>query len=205
MKKKIVVLLGLILCLSVTACAGGKSTSEDNKKSEVETESSKEIETEADTQQSEESEEVTEESEDEGNIPNIGESASLKDWEITVTDMKIVDTIAANYISFSPEEGNKYAQIFIDVTNNGKQADNFLPSYAFGDQVTAKILYGDGYEFSSTNLLGYTSEMHDSVINPLSSKSGEITFAIPDAVAEATEELILQLSAGNDKLKIKLR
>lgn len=137
---------------------------------------------------------------------NIGDSVALKDWEITVTDFKIVDSISANYGTFSPdEEGNKYAQVFVSVTNNGKQADNFLPSYGYGDDVNAKLLYGNGYEFSATNLLGYSNEMHDSTINPLSSKSGEIAFNISGVVANSEDELLLQFNSGSDTIQFKVR
>ena len=103
------------------------------------------------------------------------------------------------------EEGNKFIQVFVTVNNDGKQADRFLPSYSIGDDVNAKILYSDGYEFTATNLLGYSNDLHDSTINPLSSQTGEIAFEIPSTVAESTDELLIQFSSGNDTLKFKVR
>lgn len=137
---------------------------------------------------------------------NIGDSASLKDWTINVTDAQIVDSISSDYAVFSPnEEGNKYVQVYATAENNGKQAGNFLPSYGFGDDINAKVLYSDGYEFSATILLGYDNDLHDSHINPLSSQSGEIAFEIPSTVAESTDELLIQFSSGNDVIKFKIR
>ena len=139
-------------------------------------------------------------------IYEMGNSASLKDWTITVTDTKIVDSIAMDYGSFSPkEEGNKYLQVFVTVNNNGKQANNFLPTITVGNMVKAKVLYADGYEFTSSNLLGYSNDLHDSVINPLSSRTGEIAFEIPSSVAESDEELLIQFSSGCDAIKFKIR
>ncbi len=147
---------------------------------------------------------VTEEEKD--TIFQIGDSASLKDWNINVTDSKIVDSIAADYGSFRPkEEGNKYIQVFVTVDNAGKQSENFLPSVNIGNVVRAKVLYGDGYEFSASNLLTYSNDLHDSVINPLSSRTGEIIFEIPSSVAESEDELIIQFSSGSDAIKFKIR
>ncbi len=113
-------------------------------------------------------------SEEEEKIYNIGEAAQLKDWEITVASMQIVPTVSADYGEFRPDEGNQYAQIAATVSNKGKQTDKFLPSFGFGDDVSVKLLFGDGYEFSATQLLGYDKDLHDASINPLSSQEGEI-------------------------------
>ena len=47
--------------------------------------------------------------------------------------------------------------------------------------------------------------MHDTSVNPLSSKSGRIAFEIPDSVADSADELILTIQAGKDSLEIKIR
>lgn len=149
---------------------------------------------------------VAEEEQETETVYEIGESATLKDWEISVTDMQIVESIAADYGTFSPNEsGNKYAQVFVTATNNGKQAERFLPTVGIGDDVNAKIIFGDGYEFSATNLLGYNNDIHDSTINPLSSQTGEIAFEIPPIVADSTDELFIEFSSGTDVVKIKIR
>lgn len=158
----------------------------------------------SDTNDSEEevsSEENTE------SIYQIGDSASLNDWTINVTDAKIVDSISGDYgTSFSPkEEGDKLIQVFVVVNNDGKQAANFLPTYGMKNDISAKVLYSDGYEFSATNLLGYSNDLHDSVINPLSSKTGEITFEIPATVADSDDELLIRFSSGKDELKFEIR
>ena len=133
-------------------------------------------------------------------------SAELKDWSINVTDVKIVDSIAGSLGSFSPkEEGNTYLQVFVTVDNIGKTADSFLPSFAIGDDIIAKVLYSDGYEFTASNLLGYTNDLHDSSINPLSSKTGEIVYEIPSQVADSEEALLLQFSSGNESVTFNLR
>ena len=91
------------------------------------------------------------------------------------------------------------------VTNNGKETDRFLPSFGYGDDVYVKMLYGDGYEFSAVNLLGYSKDMHDSTINPLTSADGEIAFEVPQSVAEATDELLVSFFSGNDSVVFQVR
>lgn len=136
----------------------------------------------------------------------IGEEGALKDWSIVVTNAEITDSIKENdYYGFSPEEGNKYMAIDVTVSNNGKNAANFLPSFGMGDDISAKILYQGDYEFSATNLLGYSKSLYDTSVNPLSTKSGIVAFEIPDTVVSAEEELILVISAGKDNLQFKVR
>ena len=201
MKKKLLaILLAGALSASFIACGNGnKDTDTKPETSESSTESTTDEDSEL-TENESQPEESPE------TIYETGNSASLKDWTINVTDAQIVDSIAADYGSFEPkEEGNKFIQVFVTVNNDGKQADRFLPCYSIGDDVNAKILYSDGYEFTATNLLGYSNDLHDSTINPLSSQTGEIAFEIPSTVAESTDELLIQFSSGNDTLKFKVR
>lgn len=140
-----------------------------------------------------------------GEIIQIGEVGALGDWSVSVTSVQTVDSIPDGYGTFAPDEGNKYLVVSLSVSNNGKEADTFLPSFGMGNDVQAKILYDDGYEFSATHLLGYSKSLHDQSLNPLSTKDGDIAFEIPDSVSASTDELILQLKAGNSDLNIKVR
>ena len=222
MKKKSFILMGLLMCFFLAACgtknANTSDTSKNTEKFAEETEDKdekKEEETKEDEQKAEgedaqeespESENKEEEKQEEEKIYNIGESALLKDWEVTVTNMQIVESIAADYGSFSPnEEGDRFIQVFVTATNNGKEADRFLPSFVMGEDVQAKVFFGDGYEFSATNLLGYSNELHDATINPLSSQSGEIAFEVPETVHASADELQLHFISGNDVVKFKIR
>ena len=139
-------------------------------------------------------------------ILSIGDEGSLKDWTIVVTNAEVTDSIKENdYYGFSPEEGNKYLAIDITANNKGKNAATFLPSYGLGDDISAKILYQGEYEFSATNLLGYSKSIFDTSVNPLSTKSGMVAFELPDSIASADEELILVISAGKTNLQFKVR
>ncbi len=196
-------MLGLLACLSLTACGSGST----DQTAETEEPKSTAAEEEQETEAPEEAEEEQEESvEDNGTVYAVGDNAELGDWNINVTDAQIVESIAGDYGSFSPDtDGSKYVHVFLTVTNNGKETDRFLPSFGYGDDVYVKMLYGDGYEFSAVNLLGYSKDMHDSTINPLTSADGEIAFEIPQSVAEATDELLVSFSGGNNSVVFQVR
>ena len=136
----------------------------------------------------------------------LNEASTLGDWEITVTGMEIVNSIqSSQYTEFRPDEGNKYIRVFVTISNNGKSADTFLPSYGIGDDIYTRLYFGDGYEFSSTNLLGYDSDLHDKHLNPLSSASGEIVFTVSDSVADSSDELIFSLISASNNVNYKIR
>lgn len=198
MRKK--TLVTILLCLVAMTAFVGCGTSNDSKK-EASKETTKETSKNSDKQEDGDKEEKEDEK-----VYNIGETAELRDWGIVVSDMQIVPSIDENYVTFKPDqEGAQFAKVSVNVTNNGKTSDTFLPSYEMGDDVNAKILFGDGYEFSATILLGYSADMHDSTINPLSSKEGDIAFEVPDTVINSTDPLIVQFNSGSENVKIKIR
>ncbi len=210
MKKKLIVLLGISLSLSIAACSGklkqvdkeGTGSAEN-----VSTEEVNDLEPTEELQETEKSSEEEASAQEEETIYNIGETVLLGNWEITVTGMQIVDSVSSGeYFEFRPgEEGDKYAQITATVSNKGKKSDRFLPSYGLGGDVSVKFVYGDGYEFSSTQLIAYERELHDARINPLSSQEGEIFFEVPEIVANSTDEILIRFSSGSDRVRIKVR
>ncbi len=211
MKRKIAA-LSTVLILSLAGCSSSAAPASDNS---AELESLKaQIEelTEENEALKAQIESLTQEAETESEkmdssaVVAIGETAALKDWSISVTNAQLFDAVSdGQFMSFEPEEGNKYFLIDLSITNNGKNADSFLPSYGFGDDVYAKLIYQGEYEYSSTNLLGYSKELHDTTVNPLSTKSGSVAFEIPDSIATTEEELILLIGSGKDTVNFKVR
>lgn len=200
MKKKLMLLL-----LATTMLAGCGNTA---KTDSVDTKTDAVAITEVDTSTTEAPEDTQENvvSSDENVVYSLNEECVLKDWSIIASNVEITDAVAENeYYGFTPDDGNKYLVIDITVTNNGTAADTFLPSYGLSDDISAKVIFQGTYEYSSTNLLGYGEELHDTSVNPLSSKSGRVSFEIPDTIADSTEELILKIGAGRDFVDIKIR
>lgn len=206
MKKNILFGIMILLSVGISAC-GNKAPSAgtyDKPKMVLkeELEQQNEDEQEQDENESDEQEQQNESE----TIYNIGDTANLKDWSITVNDMAILDNIVMDFGQYTPSsDNNKCLDIFVSVTNNGKSSNSFLSSFPMSDDVIAKVIYGDGYEFTASNLFGYDYDMHDSGINPLSSLTGEIVFSIPEVVANSTESLIIRFSCENEKVEFKIR
>jgi hypothetical protein len=196
MKKKLLLPVLFAVVLSASAC-GSKTSAPKTESTTTET-------TVAETTTIEETTTVPETEAASQTIP-MGQATKMGEWNITVNNMQIVENIPDGYGKFTPDAGNKYLLVTMSVSNEGKQANSFLPSFSMGDNIDAKIVYGDGYEFTKTNLLGYSKSLLDSTINPLSSKDGDIAFVIPDSVASATDPIVLEISNGNEKFNFALR
>ncbi len=210
MKKNILFGIMILLSVGISAC-GNKAPSAgtyDKPKMVLkeELEQQNEDEQEQDENESDEQSQEQEQQNESETIYNIGDTANLKDWSITVNDMAILDNIVMDFGQYTPSsDNNKCLDIFVSVTNNGKSSNSFLSSFPMSDDVIAKVIYGDGYEFTASNLFGYDYDMHDSGINPLSSLTGEIVFSIPEVVANSTESLIIRFSCENEKVEFKIR
>lgn len=196
MKKSRMAMLIFASAAVLSACGGSATQEAEATTQAVETtESATEASTEAETTAAE-----TTASE----IP-MGQTATIDCWDITVSQMQILDAVSNGYGQFEPGEGNKYLLISLSAANNGKESASFLPSFSMTDDIRAKLIYGDGYEFDQTNLLGYDRSLLDSVVNPLSSVEGDMAFEIPNTVAESTDKIILEFACGNEQLDFVLR
>lgn len=199
MKKKAFLVMASALVL--TACGGGSTSSETAAETTAATEAATEATSEAQTEE----ETTAEETEAPEAAIEMGTAGTVGEWEITISDMEIVDEIPDGYGTFAPDEGNKYLLASVKGSNLAKQAQTFLSSFPFGDDLTVVLLYGDGYEFVQTNLLGYSESVTDSSVNPLSSKEGKIAFEIPDSVAESSDSLTVHFECDGETLDIKVR
>jgi len=121
-------------------------------------------------------------------ILNVGDVVTLGDWEITVDSYEVTKKISSSaYYSFEAKEGSSYVVMHITVKNNGITADSFYPSFSLGDDIKGKIVYQDTYEYSSTQLLAHSDDLHDAYLNPLESKTGIIAFSVIDEAANSNE------------------
>lgn len=134
----------------------------------------------------------------------VGDTVMLGDWEITLLGCEITEKVSVNqYLSFKADDGNKYVIVTLTVKNTATTADSFLPSFSMGNDVSAKLLYQGEYEFSASNLLGHSDELHDKTLNPLSTAEGLIAFEVADEAA-VLEELELELSQGKESVTYRL-
>ena len=121
---------------------------------------------------------------------SVGDTVELTHWSITLDNFELTAKIDGDYsVSYSPEDGAKYGVVSLTVVNND----------------TAAKIYSGEYEFSASNLLGHSSDMHDTSLNPLMSSSGIIAFEIPDSIAESDAPLVLTLSCSRTTISFELR
>ena len=191
-------LAGLYLVSGLTGCSGSSSSSEATMGYSTATAPEAAI--------ASSSPEVQAAPEPEAAAFAVGETSTLGDWGITVSGFEVKDRIDSDYGTyFSPENGNRFGVVSLTVTNNGKSSASFLPSFSLSDDVSAKIYFGDGYEYSATSLLGHDQDMHDATLNPLTSKEGIIAFDLPNAVTNSEDLLVFTLSAGSESVTYALR
>lgn len=117
-------------------------------------------------------------------IIKLGETVTLNDFEIAVDSAEIKTKIEnSQYTAYTPDDGNVYIVVNITVKNIDKNASTFLPIVSLTKDIRSKLLCND-YEFTSTNLLAYSENLHDTFLNPLSSKSGVIAFSVSEEIAD---------------------
>lgn len=139
-------------------------------------------------------------------ILKIGKESQLGDWKIKLEKIKITKEIKQNdYFNFQADEGNQYLCVYLTIKNTAKDSATFLPSFSIKEAPHSKIMYQNEYEFTATQLLGLEKDLHDSSLNPLSSKKGLIAFEIPDEVISSEEELLFILEEGEKEVKYKIR
>lgn len=194
MKKRItLVALAAVIVVALSSCGGNADTPE-----------SPSIENNA--VQSELTANPTPSTEDEIPAIAIGDSANLGDWKITVNSFEILEEISVSeYSCYTPDDGNKYAVIHATIANEGKEMGSFLPTFSMQDDVRTSIFYDGDYEYSASVLMAYDADLHDSDLNPLSSKDGCIVFEIPNVVVDGEGSLIIVFSKGVESVTFNLR
>lgn len=131
------------------------------------------------------------------------ETVTLNKWEITVNSAETTERIENSaYTAFTPDEGNVYITANVTIKNTDTNSATFLPSFSMGKEIKAKLVYGD-YEFSSTNLLGYSEYLHNTTLNPLSSKTGVISFSVTKDIADLSA-LTLEIFNNNESYTFML-
>lgn len=127
---------------------------------------------------------------------HIGDTITTEKWEITINSFSTEEKIQnSQYTAFTPDEGNKYVVANLTVKNTSKEAARFMYTYDFDDKWSAKIMYRD-YEFAGSRLLGYDEDLHDTQLNPLTSKTGVLVFSVASDVADKLDELTFAIAEG---------
>lgn len=197
MKKRVLSLL-IVLVLCLPGCNGGGTTAESTPPQVTPVEATAEPTPDP-------TPEPTPTPSPEEELLAIGDAATLGDWSITVSDFYFTDHIQnGDYFYYKPDEGNLYAVVSAQITNNGKESGTFLPMFSTNSDVRADIYYAGEYEYSATTLM-VDEDLHNSTLNPLTSKSGIIAFSLPEMIESSEEALDLTFSSGWDKVTFALR
>lgn len=200
--KLLVLTLGTATLLA--ACSSPSNTSADSP-SETITTVAAETDTETAAETTAETTEANTQAETENNGLSVGQMAVMGDWEIILDSFEITDAIDNTFGSFVPADGNKYVVANVTVKNTGTAADTFVGSYTFGNEdVRSKILYQDKYEYSGTNLLGYSDDLHNKSLNPLTTLTGVLAFEVVDEAA-SSGELQLVFTLGKETVIYDLK
>lgn len=191
MKKLILIAIIAALIVSTTAC-GNSENNQDVRTTATTTETKT-----SDNQN--EKEQVDEKSPTE-TLYKKGDTITIDKWEITLNSTEVTDRINdknSDILYFSPDEGSKYLVVNLTVKNLSKNSETFLPAMYMNSDTKATVHYQE-YEFNSTNLMGYSDDLHLSSLNPLSSKTGIIAFEIAEDVLSLLDELKLVFSASSE-------
>ena len=135
----------------------------------------------------------------------LGETGTIGNWQVTATGLETAKRVDEDMMYFEASEGNQYIMIDVTVENTGKQAASFLSMVTIDGDPDAKLIYGDGYEYKPTGLMGSEKELQDVSISPLEKKNGRITFEVPDTVVESDEPITLTITNGTDTLNYTIR
>lgn len=181
MKKITVLICVLLLSVSFVACGG--STSDNGASTSEATTETKE------------------------KVYKTGDMISLNDWEITVDKAKVVQSVKSQFLEFTPEEEtDQYLEVSMTVKNNGSEKRYFCPPIANEQEDTYAVLIYDGkYEYTPTTLLGYENSLDNSVVNPVSTKNGDLHFSFPKELGDTTDKMVIQIVSAGDKTKISLK
>ncbi|RXZ81142.1 DUF4352 domain-containing protein [Paenibacillaceae bacterium] len=124
----------------------------------------------------------------------IGDMINVGDWEVTLESFEFKEELSESIMTFSPDEGNVYGVATIKVKNNGGQANTFLPVISSRDDVKLSLKYDEKYDFSYSNMLGLSDQLHMERLNPLSTKSGMVIFTVAEEVKDSDKPLNLIIS-----------
>lgn len=199
MKKVQVFTLLALLLLVLSACGGSQTnnaakSSNNNQASTVDSKETKATETPKETETP-----PTEEPKEASFKP--GEKFKLGTWEITLESFEFNQKVSSDMFSSSADEGNKFIVLNYNVTNNGKEANDFT---AMINGIRMKAIFKGEYEYDYTVTM-IDGDLSQNSIKPLASKKGFVVIEVPDSVASSNESLVIKLEDDGEKAQIVLK
>jgi len=122
----------------------------------------------------------------------VGETAIIANWEVTLDAFEFTNRVDSRGTFFYyPHDGNTFLYATFTVANLGNTGRIFLPRHARGDDILVVSTYDDGFHFGATRLSTYQHGLEGAVTNPLTSTAGTITFSIANRAVESDGPLTI--------------
>ena len=123
----------------------------------------------------------------------IGETATIDNWEITVNSFEFKDMILDGRWEFAANDGHQFLYVDLTVTNIDTTPRNFINQRARGnDLLVTSAEYDDDFTFGLMRLRNYGNAIVDMQIAPLATSTGAVTYHVADRVAASNS--LLQIS-----------
>jgi len=197
--RKILAVLLTLSMLSLVACGGSQGEPVATPHVEQEQVPEMPTPTPAPTPEptSEPTPEPTQEPEPEYHVYEIGETATIGNWEVTLDSFEFTNRVEAGRFYYSPLDDNTFLYAMFTVTNLGTMPNTFLSRVrGTGGDFSAQVRYGevfgaDAFVFGTTNLTSYRDDLERTTTNPLSSTTASITFSIANRAVESDEPMVI--------------
>ena len=135
-------------------------------------------------------------------IFEVGDTAIIGDWEVTVNFVEWTNRVQAGRWYYNPLDELTFLYVELTVTNLGTSPETFLSRLGRGYE----IVYDDTFTFPHTRLPAYRDSLLEGMLtSPLTSSTGSIVFSIADRAVESDGSLILTFSIGREEISFNVR
>lgn len=129
----------------------------------------------------------------------------VSNWEVTITDFYFADDVDISWLlEYESDENAQYAIVEMTAKNIGKEADTFLPWFAYGDDVKVELKC-NGYSYTRSELWLANDALSTEDLNPLVSASGIVVFNFPYELIESDAQIDIVISSDYKSVTATLR
>ena len=140
-------------------------------------------------------------------VLQIGDIASLDDWEVVIEGAEVVQSVEDQFAVFTPEETtDQYLEVSASVKNKGSERRIFSP-YIPNEKTDTylELICKEKYKYTPNTLLGYADALDNVSVDPISTKTGKLHFAFPKELGDSTDDMIVRIISKGEKVEISLK
>ena len=136
----------------------------------------------------------------------LGQPVTINDWEVTVDDVSVVQSVEDKMATFTPDEDtDQFLSVALTIKNNDSKKRVFSPmDKETSEAVIITLINDDKYEYEPTMLSGYEEELFNSVVDPISTKTGKLHFSYPKDMGDLTDNMVIRIVSGENEADISL-